>query len=71
LRLDIDSLVELFRFRLGVKRQTESIRGLQIIRGRTFIVIDDISTTGGTINEVRKILKKAGAKKVLGFTVAH
>jgi len=41
------------------------------VRGRTIIILDDISTTGGTINEVRKILKKSGAKKVVGFSVAH
>jgi len=43
----------------------------QTIRGRTIIVVDDISTTGGTLLEVMKLLKKAGAKKVLGFAVAH
>jgi competence protein ComFC len=43
----------------------------QKVKGRTFIIIDDVTTTGGTINEIIKILKKAGAKKVIGFAVAH
>lgn len=43
----------------------------QNLRGRTFIIIDDISTTGGTINEIRKLFKKLGAKKILGLTIAH
>ncbi len=47
------------------------IKNEKIIKGRTFIIIDDVTTTGGTINEIIKILKKAGAKKVIGFTVAH
>ena len=41
------------------------------IKGKTIIVIDDVTTTGGTISEIIKILKKSGAKKVIGFTVAH
>jgi len=59
------------------KRRLENIRGVfevknkEIIKGRTIIIIDDVTTTGGTINEIIKILKKAGAKKVIGFAVAH
>jgi competence protein ComFC len=59
------------------KRRLENVRGVfeiknkEIIRGRTIIVIDDVTTTGGTINEIIKILKKAGAKRVVGFAVAH
>ncbi len=59
------------------KRRLENVRGVfdikneDIIKGRTIIVIDDVTTTGGTIAEIMKILKKAGAKKVVGFAVAH
>lgn len=41
------------------------------IKGKTIIIIDDVTTTGGTILEIMKILKKYGAKKVVGFAVAH
>ena len=41
------------------------------IRGKIIIVVDDITTTGGTLHEVMSVLKKSGAKKVLGFAVAH
>ena len=41
------------------------------IRGKTIIVIDDITTTGGTLNEIITLLKESGAKKVVGFAVAH
>ena len=41
------------------------------IKGRTIILIDDVTTTGGTFAEIMKILKKSGAKKVIGFAVAH
>lgn len=41
------------------------------IKGRNIILIDDITTTGATLNEARKILKRAGARKIIAFTVAH
>ena len=41
------------------------------IKGRTIILIDDVTTTGGTLMEIIKILKKSGAKKVIGLAVAH
>ncbi len=41
------------------------------IKGKTIIVIDDVTTTGGTITEIMKLLKVHGAKKVIGFAVAH
>jgi len=42
-----------------------------LIKNRNIILIDDITTTGATLNEARKILKKSGARKVIAFTVAH
>lgn len=59
------------------KKRLENISGVfeiknkEIVKGRTIIVIDDVTTTGGTIAEIMRILKKAGAKKVIGFAVAH
>ncbi|HLP86814.1 MAG TPA: phosphoribosyltransferase family protein [Candidatus Paceibacterota bacterium] len=59
------------------KRRLENVRDVfgikdsDVVKGRTIIVVDDVTTTGGTINEIMKILKKAGAKKVIGFAVAH
>lgn len=41
------------------------------IRGRNIIILDDIVTTGATMREARKVLKKAGAKKILMLAVAH
>lgn len=43
----------------------------ELLKGRNIILIDDITTTGATLNEARKILKQAGARKVIAFTVAH
>lgn len=38
---------------------------------KIFVVIDDVSTTGSTINEIRKILHQAGLRKVYGLVIAH
>jgi ComF family protein len=58
-------------------KRIENIRGAfkatneADIRGRTIIVIDDVTTTGATLTEIMKILKNAGAKRVVGFALAH
>lgn len=41
------------------------------IQGKTIILIDDITTTHTTFNECAKALKKAGAKKIISFALAH
>jgi predicted amidophosphoribosyltransferase len=41
------------------------------IKNRNIILIDDVITTGTTMNEASKTLKDAGAKKVIGFSLAH
>jgi len=38
---------------------------------RNIIVIDDVTTTGATLNETLKTLRRAGAKKILGIALAH
>ncbi len=42
-----------------------------IVYGRNIILIDDVITTGTTMNEAKKALKDAGAKKVIVFSLAH
>ncbi len=42
-----------------------------VVRGRNIILIDDVATTGATIEEARRTLKAAGARRVIAFTVAH
>lgn len=59
------------------KERLENIKGSFVVRrpqrikGRNIILIDDVITTGATLGEARKVLLKAGAKKVFAFTVAH
>ncbi len=41
------------------------------LKNKNIILIDDITTTGATLTEAKKVLKQAGARKVIAFTVAH
>lgn len=41
------------------------------VQGKHVVIIDDVVTTGETMRAARALLKKAGAKKVIGIAVAH
>ncbi|MCM1298747.1 MAG: ComF family protein [Firmicutes bacterium] len=40
------------------------------IRGKTVLIIDDVCTTGSTLSEAARILKKAGAERVIAAAFA-
>lgn len=47
------------------------VRKPELVRGRTILLLDDIVTTGSTINEARRVLLEAGATEVICLAVAH
>ena len=47
------------------------IKSPETIRGKKIILIDDVRTTGATLSEAKKVLRSAGAKKVVGVVVAR
>jgi len=47
------------------------VRDNEKIAGRNIILIDDVYTTGATLNECAKKLIKAGAQKVAVLTLAR
>jgi len=43
----------------------------QAVKGRTVLLVDDVATTGSTLNECTKALKRAGADSVLCLVLAR
>ncbi len=43
----------------------------ELIKGKTIILIDDVITTGATMNEAKRAVKEHGPKRVLAIAVAH
>lgn len=41
------------------------------LKGKTVFLVDDVVTSGATMNEAAKVLKRAGAKHVYGLAFAH
>ncbi|EKD65460.1 MAG: phosphoribosyltransferase [uncultured bacterium] len=50
----------------GVKDESKDL-----IKGEAFFLIDDVLTSGSTLLEAARILKRNGAKKVFGLTLAR
>jgi ComF family protein len=48
-----------------------AVAGAERIRGRSILLIDDVMTTGTTVNECSRVLRRAGAKEVFVATVAR
>lgn len=48
-----------------------SLATTENIKGASFILVDDVFTTGATLKEAAKVLKRAGAKQVFGFALAR
>lgn len=59
------------------KRRKENMKNVfgikneEKIIGRNIILIDDVTTTGATTEEARKVLLGYGARKVIAFTIAQ
>jgi ComF family protein len=41
------------------------------VKGKNIFLIDDVATTGATLNACAKVLKKAGARKVTALVIAR
>lgn len=48
-----------------------AVRKPELIRGKRLILVDDVVTTGATIRECSRVLKKAGAESINVLTLAH
>jgi ComF family protein len=60
----------------GAEREKE-VRGSfhttekETLKGKSILLVDDVYTTGATVNECSKVLLAAGAERVDVFTLAH
>jgi ComF family protein len=43
----------------------------KVVKGRCVLLVDDVTTTGNTLNECARTLKRAGAKEVFCLTLAR
>jgi ComF family protein len=48
-----------------------AVRRPDRIRGRTLVIVDDVTTTGATLRECARVLMQAGAKEVRAITLAQ
>lgn len=59
------------------KKRTKNLKNCykifnkNVVRGKTIVLVDDVTTTGTTLNECAKVLRKAGAKRVWGLVIAR
>ena len=61
---------------LGREERRKNVRGAFALRGKvypeqTYVLVDDVITTGATLNACALVLHKAGAKEQAVLTLAH
>lgn len=56
--------------RLDSLKNSFEITDKKELSGKTVILVDDVYTTGATMNEASKALRRAGVKDIIGFVVA-
>ena len=50
--------------------RVNEIKNPELVAGKNVILVDDVFTSGATMKEAVRVLKNAGARKIIGFVVA-
>ena len=69
-----EKLIEDLRYLKEVERPKNVRRAFVCdadLEGKRVAVVDDVLTTGATLNEIARVLRKAGAVSVRGWIVAR
>ncbi len=62
---------------LSLEERRKNVKGAfevtdnTVLKGKSVILVDDVATTGNTINECARVLKKAGCERVVGLTLSR
>ena len=65
------------QIKLSDQERKENVRGVflikdrELIKNKNILLVDDVYTTGATMEECAIVLKKAGTKKIIGIVVAR
>lgn len=59
------------RERIAHVRGAFAVTDKSAIRGKNILIVDDVATTGATIVELARVLKRAGAREVHAAVIAH
>ncbi|MBI5254251.1 ComF family protein [Candidatus Falkowbacteria bacterium] len=79
LKIDIVKMTKSTKKQFGLSREErqKNVAGVfivvkpELVVGKKIIVIDDVLTTGATLAELARALKKCGATKIIGAAIAH
>jgi len=79
--LEIDTLIKIKKTALQVNlnrkerqenvKEAFKVKNTQAVKEKKILLVDDVYTTGSTMEECAKVLKKAGAKEVWGAVIAR
>ncbi|NMB60982.1 MAG: ComF family protein [Chloroflexi bacterium] len=61
---------------LSAEERWKNIRGafsvdIDQVEGKDILILDDVITTGATLDECARVLRKAGARKISALTIAR